>query len=334
MNDVDQPAAYQQAEVVSQAAQICYRVINEVEKTIIGKRYVLELVMVSLLSNGHILFEDYPGLAKTLMSNTFAKALGCKFRRVQFTPDLLPSDITGTYVFNQQKFKFEFHPGPILTNILLADEINRAPPKTQAALLEAMQERQVSIEGVTHHLPLPFIVFATQNPIEQEGTYPLPEAQVDRFMMKLGVGYPDEPTELEIMRRRNARATDDVPVKSLTSPEIVLDMQQRIERVYVDDRLLAYMVRIVQLTRQHPMVHVGASPRGTLALYKLSRVVATLNRRDFVKPDDIKHICIPALRHRLILKPEPRIRGVKTDDIIAEILTKVEVPTAAKENTG
>jgi len=319
----------EQSEIIKRikdTSSLCQTLINEVEQTVLGKRNVLEHIMVNILAGGHILFEDYPGLAKTLMANTFAKALGCKFQRIQFTPDLLPSDITGTYVFNPKTNSFNFHPGPIFTNILLADEINRAPPKTQAALLEAMQERQVTVEGNTHRLPKPFVVFATQNPIEYEGTYPLPEAQLDRFMMKLSVGYPDFEVEKEIIMRRHKRTQDEVPVTPITNASQVIEMQNALEYVHFDERLIDYLTRIVHMTRTHPMVEVGSSPRGTLALYKLARAVAVLSGRHYVLPDDIKLIAISALKHRLILKAEPRIRGVKPEDITSEILMKVPVP--------
>ncbi len=318
---------------IEEASALSYKLITEVSNTVLGKRYVLEMVMIAVLSNGNILFEDYPGLAKTLMSNTFSRALGCNFKRIQFTPDVLPSDITGTYVFNPKETTFDFHPGPIFTNVLLADEINRAPPKTQAALLEAMQERQVTIEGKTITISKPFIVFATQNPIEYEGTYPLPEAQLDRFIMKLSVGYPDEDVERQILLNRYQRKQDEVPVKKITDARTVVAMQRAMEEVYVDPRIIQYIVSIVQSTRQDPRVQVGSSPRGSEAIFKLSRGVAVLSGRNYVIPDDIKHVVIPALKHRIILKPEPRIRGIKPEDILAEILNSVPIPTSAEMMT-
>ena len=315
---------------IEDASAKSYKLITEVSNTVLGKRYVLEMVMISILAKGHILFEDYPGLAKTLMSNTFAQALGSNFKRIQFTPDLLPSDITGTYVFNPRDTSFEFHPGPIFTNVLLADEINRAPPKTQAALLEAMQEGQVTIEGRTITISKPFIVFATQNPIEYEGTYPLPEAQLDRFIMKLSVGYPEEDVERQIIMNRYQRKQDEIPVSRITDPAMVIRMQQAMEEVYVDPRIIHYIVSIVQMTRQDPRVLIGASPRGSQAIFKLSRGVAVLSGRNYVIPDDVKHVVIPALKHRLILKPEPRIRGIRSEDILAEILGAIQVPTSAE----
>ncbi|HKZ59735.1 MAG TPA: AAA family ATPase, partial [Candidatus Thermoplasmatota archaeon] len=244
--------------MVSETTKI---LLQEVSKAVIGKQEVLTNVAIGLLANGHILFEDFPGLAKTLMANTFARALGATFRRIQFTPDLLPTDITGTYVYDEKDNEFKFRQGPIFTNILLADEINRAPPKTQAALLEAMQERQVTIEGVTHILPKPFLVMATQNPIEQEGTYPLPEAQIDRFMMKMSVGYPSRVDEKEILLRREARRKDDVDINVITNPEKITLMQNIVEKVHIDPAIMTYMVEIVTRTREDPRVLVGSSPR-------------------------------------------------------------------------
>ncbi|MBT3641249.1 MoxR family ATPase [Euryarchaeota archaeon] len=299
----------------------------EVQKVIIGKPHVIDNVLVNILSNGNLLFEDYPGLAKTLMTNTFADALGCDFKRVQFTPDLLPADITGTNIYDAKKGEFTFKPGPIFCNLLLSDEINRAPPKTQAALLEAMQEKQVTIGTVTHKLPSPFLTMATQNPVEQEGTYPLPEAQLDRFMFKMSVGYPSRSDEDEILRRRIERKKDAVEVDIITDPARVVAMQNAIEDVYVDAAVRMYMVEIVTQTREHNQVLVGSSPRGSQALLKTSRAAAAMRGRDFVTPDDVKSIANLALAHRLILKPEHQIKGASTEDIIKEILRTVPVPT-------
>jgi MoxR-like ATPase len=320
------PRPREGAEEVRKISAACTALVNEVSKAIIGKRTVLNAVMVDILSNGNLLFEDFPGLAKTLMANSFATALGCKFKRIQFTPDLLPSDITGTYIFDEKSNEFKFRPGPIFTNILLADEINRAPPKTQAALLEAMQEKQVTIEGITHKLPKPFIVLATQNPVEQEGTYPLPEAQLDRFLMKMSVGYPNREEEREILMRRDRRGKDEVDLDVITNAEKIVEMQLGIEKVYVDPAIMAYVVEIVQRTREDPRVYVGSSPRGAQALFKLSRSLAALNGRDFVTPDDVKSVAPAGLKHRLILKPEPKIRGVTADDVLTKILKEVPVP--------
>ncbi|MDE0557039.1 MAG: MoxR family ATPase [Candidatus Poseidoniaceae archaeon] len=306
---------------------IAAAIAAEVQKVIIGKAHVIDNVLVNILSNGNLLFEDYPGLAKTLMTNTFADALGCDFKRVQFTPDLLPADITGTNIYDAKKGEFTFKPGPLFCNLLLADEINRAPPKTQAALLEAMQEKQVTIGTVTHKLPAPFIVMATQNPVEQEGTYPLPEAQLDRFMFKMSVGYPDRADEDEILARRITRGKDAVDVDVITDPQRVIAMQQACEDVYVDPALRMYMVEIVARTREDPRVLVGSSPRGSQALLKTSRAAAALRGRDFVTPDDIKGVAELALAHRLILKPEHQIKGLESGEIIQGILREVPVPT-------
>jgi len=306
---------------------IAAAIAAEVQKVIIGKAHVIDNVLVNILSDGNLLFEDYPGLAKTLMTNTFADALGCDFKRVQFTPDLLPADITGTNIYDAKKGEFTFKPGPLFCNLLLADEINRAPPKTQAALLEAMQEKQVTIGTVTHKLPAPFIVMATQNPVEQEGTYPLPEAQLDRFMFKMSVGYPDRADEDEILARRISRGKDAVDVDVITDPQRVIAMQQACEDVYVDPALRMYMVEIVARTREDPRVLVGSSPRGSQALLKTSRAAAALRGRDFVTPDDIKGVAELALAHRLILKPEHQIKGLESGEIIQGILREVPVPT-------
>ncbi len=311
---------------VKQVSRISNGIIDEVAKVIVGKREVLDLVMLNILSAGNILFEDYPGLAKSLMSNTFSQASGCDFRRIQFTPDLLPADITGIYMYNQKKGEFEFRPGPVFTNFLLADEINRAPPKTQAALLETMQERQVSVEGHTHVLDKPYVVMATQNPTEQEGTYPLPEAQMDRFLMKLSVGYPERPDEVEILRRRQSRGKDEAEVQAVTSPEQIVKMQQVIEKVHLREDILKYITEIVWRTREDERVYVGASPRGSAALFKLGRSNAVLNGRDYVTPDDIKRIVNPTLAHRLILKPETRIQGITPEEILEDIMADVPVP--------
>ena len=299
----------------------------EVQKVIIGKSHVIDNVLINILSNGNLLFEDYPGLAKTLMTNTFADALGCDFKRVQFTPDLLPADITGTNVYDAKKGEFTFKPGPLFCNLLLADEINRAPPKTQAALLEAMQEKQVTIGTVTHKLPAPFIVMATQNPVEQEGTYPLPEAQLDRFMFKMSVGYPDRADEDEILARRITRKKDAVDVEVITDPQRVIAMQQACEDVYVDPAIRMYMVEVVARTREDPRVLVGASPRGSQALLKTGRAAAAMRGRDFVTPDDIKSVAELAIAHRIILKPEHQIKGLEAGEVIQSILREVPVPT-------
>ena len=314
-------------ERLSAVGAIAQAISAEVQKVIIGKAHIIDNVLINILSNGNLLFEDYPGLAKTLMTNTFADALGCDFKRVQFTPDLLPADITGTNIYDAKKGEFTFKPGPLFCNLLLADEINRAPPKTQAALLEAMQEKQVTIGTVTHKLPAPFIVMATQNPVEQEGTYPLPEAQLDRFMFKMSVGYPDRADEDEILSRRISRGKDAVDVDVITDPQRVIAMQQACEDVYVDPALRMYMVEIVARTREDPRVLVGSSPRGSQALLKTSRAAAALRGRDFVTPDDVKAVSELAIAHRIILKPEHQIKGLEAGEVIQTILREVPVPT-------
>ncbi len=300
--------------------------MDELETVIVGKRPVLERVLWGVLCDGHVLIEDVPGVAKTLIAKSFAAGLGLAFRRVQFTPDLLPADITGTYVFDRKTSEFVLRRGPIFTNVLLADEINRAPPKTQSALLEAMQERQTTLEGETYPIPPPFFVLATQNPIEHEGTYPLPEAQVDRFLLRIDVGYPTPDQEVEILRRREERASDDMPVRAITTPDEVRGLQAAVETVYVDPAIHAYMVAIVAGTRSHTQVEIGASPRGSLALLKLSRARAALASRDFVTPDDVKAVALYALAHRIILKPDPWIRGVRTTAVLQDVLNATPVP--------
>ncbi len=300
--------------------------LDELETMIVGKRPVLERVMWAVLCDGHVLIEDVPGVAKTLIAKSFAAGLGLAFRRVQFTPDLLPADITGTYVFDRKSGEFVLRRGPVFTNVLLADEINRAPPKTQSALLEAMQERQATLEGQTFPIEPPFFVLATQNPIEHEGTYPLPEAQVDRFLLRIDVGYPSADQEVEILRRRQERASDAMPVRAVTSPDEVRSLQAAVETVHVDDAISGYMVGIVAGTRAHSQVEIGASPRGSLALLKLSRARAALSNRDFVTPDDVKTVAPYALAHRIILKPDPWIRGVRTTSVLQDVLNQVPVP--------
>lgn len=291
-----------------------------------GKEQVLEKVMLAILANSHILFEDYPGLAKTLLARSFAMSMGCGFSRIQFTPDLLPADITGTYVYNVRSGEFELRKGPVFTNILLADEINRAPPKTQAALLEAMQEKQTTLDGKTHILADPFIVIATQNPIEYEGVYPLPEAQLDRFMVKLQLGYPNRTEEVEIMRRRMIRGREEIGLEPVADSNTILDLQKTVERIHVDDDVLGYIADIVQGTRSLRQVEVGGSPRGSLAIFKLSRARAVFHGRDYVIPDDVKEVVAPALVHRLIMKAESWVKGTTPNQIVEEILRTVPVP--------
>jgi len=307
-------------------ADVSGSLLDAVERVIVGKRPVLERVLWAILGDGHLLIEDVPGLAKTLIAKSFAAGLGLSFRRIQFTPDLLPADITGTYVYDRKTSDFVLRRGPIFTHLLLADEINRAPPKTQSALLEAMQERQATLEGETFPLDRPFFVIATQNPIEHEGTYPLPEAQVDRFLLRIDVGYPSREEEVEILERRRKRRSDDATIEPVTTPDQVRALQAAIEDVHVDPAVEGYMVDIVVATRGHSQVEVGASPRGSLALLKVARARAAIAGRDFVTPDDVKTVAGPALAHRLILKPDPWIRGVRTATVLADVLAQVPVP--------
>jgi len=282
--------------------------------------------MFALLANSHILFEDYAGLAKTLLARSFAMSMGCNFSRIQFTPDLLPADITGTYIYNVKSGDFELRKGPVFTNILLADEINRAPPKTQAALLEAMQERQTTLDGKTHSLQDPFIVMATQNPIEYEGVYPLPEAQLDRFLVRLQLGYPSRTEEIEIMRRRMVRGQEDVVLDPVADSETIRDLQKTVEGIHVDDDVLGYIADIVLATRTQRQIEIGASPRGSLAIFKLSRARAALHGRDYVIPDDVKEVAAPALVHRLIMKSESWVKGTNPNQVLEDILKTIPVP--------
>jgi MoxR-like ATPase len=316
---------------VIELAERADRILTEVERAVVGKREALELVLLGLLADGHVLIEDFPGLAKTLIARAFAQVTTIDFTRIQFTPDLMPSDVTGSSIFNQRESDFEFRPGPIFTNLLLADEINRAPPKTQAALLEAMQERQVTIEGVTRPLARPFLVLATQNPIEYEGTYPLPEAQLDRFLLRIGVGYPARDEEWDVLERRLERAADEIELEPVVGRDELLEMQQGIEQVHVDRSVGLYIVDIVAATRQASGVQVGASPRGSLALLKLSRCRAALDGRDYVIPDDVKSVAVPALAHRLSLRPELWVQRLRPDDIVLELLDRVPTPRAEPE---
>jgi MoxR-like ATPase len=311
---------------VEQVARLSNVIIDEVSRAIVGKRQALEKIMAAILVGGHVLLEDYPGLAKTLIANSFATALGMTFRRIQFTPDLLPGDITGGYVFDRAQNLFVVRHGPIFANLVLADEINRASPRTQSALLEAMQEFQVTLEGETMKLPEPFLVIATQNPIEYEGTFPLPEAQLDRFIMKLGIGYPQLEEEQEILHRRRERKQDNFDLQPVTTMEEFLQIRKIIENVYVDEDIERYIVDLITRTRNHRQVVVGASPRGTLALLKLSRAWAAIQGRTFVVPDDIKLFVKPALSHRLILVPDLWMSAHASEQILNEVLQSVSVP--------
>ncbi|HLH72000.1 MAG TPA: MoxR family ATPase [Chloroflexota bacterium] len=302
-------------------------VIDNVEKVIVGKRAVIELMVVAILCEGHVLLEDVPGVGKTMLARSLAASLGGVFRRIQFTPDLLPNDVTGVSVYNQRTQEFEFRPGPAFANVLLADEVNRATPRTQSSLLECMGERQISVDGVTRTLPRPFLVLATQNPVEFEGTFTLPEAQLDRFLLRLSIGYPDFDDERQIIANlQHGHPIDRLSKVADTSD--VLAMQEMIADVYVEDSLRDYVVRLVRATRSHPDVALGASPRGTLALFKASQALAAIRDRDYVIPDDLKYLAPYALAHRLIVKPESQLRGRTGTQILQSILSELDVPVA------
>jgi len=303
-------------------------VVDELERAVVGKRAVLELVLLGLLADGHVLLDDLPGVAKTLMARSLAAVTGLTFTRIQFTPDLLPADITGAVVLDPTLGQLVFRPGPVFTNLVLADEVNRAPAKTQAALLEAMQERQVTVDGVTHPLPRPFLVIATQNPIELEGTYPLPEAQLDRFLLRTSVGYPSPDDEWSLVQQRLERGTDDVELRAVVSPAELVAMQRSLERVHVSEAVGRYVVALTGATRGHDQLQVGASPRGTLALVKLARGRAALHGRDFVTPDDVKAMATAALAHRLVLRTELWVRQVPAAEVLGRILDQVPSPSA------
>ncbi len=301
------------------------RVADNVEHVIIGKRSAVDLVLIALLCRGHVLLEDVPGVGKTVLAKSIARSIGCSFKRIQFTPDLLPSDVTGVSIYNQQTRQFEYRPGPIIAQILLADEINRATPKTQSALLESMEERQVTVDGVSYPLPEPFIVLATQNPIEYEGTFPLPEAQLDRFLLRIHLGYPGPHEELQILQSQQKQH----PLDSLTqviSANHLLQMQEEIKDVYVDDLVKEYIVAVTTATRRHDDVYLGASPRGSLALYRTAQALAMMRGRDYVIPDDVKALASAVLSHRLIINPAARIHNVQAEHVIADVLSSVPVP--------
>jgi len=301
-------------------------IVNEVSKAIVGKEEVLKNIFAAFLSGGHVLLEDFPGLAKTLTANSFADVLGMSFRRIQFTPDLLPGDITGGYVYDRSENKFILRKGPIFANIILADEINRASPRTQSALLEAMQEQQVTLEGVTMPLPDPFIVIATQNPIEYEGTFPLPEAQLDRFLIKLSIGYPNHEQEKEIISKRRLRKQDKVDLNIISGIEEFLAARQLLESVYVDEDIEDYIVELVQRTRSHRKIAVGASPRASLALLKLSRAWAAMQGKNYVLPDDVRRFVLPVLSHRIILDPDLWATPQAVEGVLEELLNAIPVP--------
>jgi MoxR-like ATPase len=301
------------------------KIISNIEKVIVGKRNSVELAVISLLCQGHLLIEDVPGVGKTVLARSLAKSLGCDFSRIQFTPDMLPSDVTGVSIYNQVSMKFEFRPGPIMAQIVLSDEINRATPKTQAALLEAMEERQITVDGKTHILPRPFMVLATQNPIEYEGTFPLPEAQLDRFLVRLTLGYPEISDEINILERQQFQHPVN-DLQQVAPADELVKAQESIKSIYVADPVKRYIVDITHQTRQHVDVYLGASPRGSLALFRTGQARAAIEGRDFVLPDDIKALVKPALSHRVILGPAARLRDLTGEQILEEILGKVPVP--------
>ncbi|MBI2782248.1 MAG: MoxR family ATPase [Chloroflexi bacterium] len=313
---------------IPEIARRCRAVLDEVERAVVGKRAMLELLLLAILCDGHVLIDDLPGLAKTLTARSFARVTGLGFRRIQFTPDLMPSDVTGASIYNQQTSEFVFREGPVFANLLLADEINRAPAKTQSALLEAMQERQVTTEGTTRQLPRPFLVIATQNPIEYEGTYPLPEAQLDRFLVRLRVGYPSGDEEVAILKGRLERASDELELDPVVDAATLTAMQVGVEQVYVADTVTRYIVELVEATRTSTRLQVGASPRGSLALLKLSRARAALDGRDYVVPDDVKGSAVPTLAHRLILRPELWVQRLRAEAVVEECLATVPAPSA------
>jgi MoxR-like ATPase len=309
-----------------QAAERCTAVLDEVGRAVVGNRGVLELILTGILAGGHVLLEDLPGLGKTLIARSFARVLGLDFARIQFTPDLLPSDVIGAPLYDQRTAEMVFRPGPVFTQLLLADEINRTPPKTQAALLEAMGEGQVSMDGETRRLPRPFVVLATDNPIEYEGTYELPEAQLDRFLLRLRLGYLASGDEVAMLARRLDRKAEDAVLHEVTDATGLLAMRATLEQVEVAPDVLEYAVALVRATREHPQIQVGASPRGSLALVQLARGRAVLDGRDFVIPDDVKHVAVPALAHRVTLRPELWVRQVSSDEVIARLLGTVPTP--------
>jgi len=304
------------------------RILDELERAVVGKRDALELILLSLLADGHVLIEDLPGVGKTLIARSFAQVCSMEFARVQFTPDLMPADITGGSIYDQRTASFTFIPGPVFTNILLADEINRAPAKTQAALLEAMEERQVTLEGETRPLAPPFLVFATQNPIEYEGTYPLPEAQLDRFLVRISLGYLNAADESELLLARARRRRERVELEAVCDGDTLLQLQAMVEEVHLSESVADYAVSLVRATRGSPQLSLGASPRGSLALMKLGRARAALHGRDFVKPDDVKQVAVPALAHRLTLSPELWVQRTDPAEIVGSIVSSVPVPVA------
>jgi MoxR-like ATPase len=314
------------AEAATTTGVNCEAVLDEIQRAVVGRRPALTLILTAVLARGHVLIEDLPGLGKTLIARSFAAALGLDFKRVQFTPDLLPADLLGSTIYDMQSGRFEFRHGPIFTNLLLADEINRTPPKTQAALLEAMAERQVSIDGVTHRLQAPFVVLATDNPIEYEGTYPLPEAQLDRFMIRLELRYLSDAEELSMLRRRIERGSPEPEVHQVIDAHDLLAMRESVEQVTVHDDVLRYVVSLATASRQHPQIAVGASPRAELDIVQLARARALLLGRDYVIPEDVKALAVPAMAHRISLRPEMWVRQVRSSDVVEDLLRRVAVP--------
>jgi MoxR-like ATPase len=316
---------------VAEASEVCSRVLDEIGSAVIGEREFFETVLLGVVGRGHVLLEDVPGTGKTLTARTMAQTLGLSFSRIQFTPDLLPADITGTHVFNERERTFEFNEGPIFANVVLADEINRAPPKTQSALLEAMEEGQVTVDGDTYDLPQPFFVIATQNPVEMEGTFELPEAQVDRFLAKTSIGYPDDEGEFELLQRRAGRVDQSPSVETVLSPDEVDDVRELPESVTVEDDVLRYISNVARATREHRHVDVGVSPRGTQRLFEAVRARAVIRGREFVTPDDVKAVAQPVLAHRVVLTPEARVENVAEASVVESVLDDVPVPTVARQ---
>ena len=306
---------------------IALALVDNVKKAFIGKKPVIEKIIVAVLSGGHVLIEDVPGVGKTTLVQAIAKSLGCSFKRIQFTPDLLPSDITGITVYNSRTGNFEFKEGPIMANVILADEINRSSPKTQSSLLEAMQEGQITVDGVTYSLPKPFVVLATQNPIEYEGTFPLPEAQLDRFAMRIKIGYPDFNEEKSILKLQG-KPTEEI--ESIITDEEVLKIREEVKNIHVEDSVKDYIISIVQATRNHPDIYLGCSPRGSLTLFNTCRALAYTRGRDYVLPDDVKELAESVLNHRIILKPEARMKGRSVEDVIQSIISSIRVPLVTR----
>jgi len=309
---------------------VARRIIDNVAKVIVGKTSVVEQAVAALIAEGHLLVEDVPGVGKTMLAKSISTSIGCSFKRIQFTPDLLPSDVTGLSIYNQQKGAFEFREGPIMAQVVLADEINRATPKTQSALLEAMEEHQVTVDGTTHHLESPFLVMATQNPIEYEGTFPLPEAQLDRFLMRISLGYPDFNEEISIIERQELTHPID-SLGAVTTPDDIRHLQQAAKSVYVDQLVRQYVVSLTEATRRHSEITLGASPRASLGLFRATRALALVQDRDYVIPDDVKLLASSVIAHRLVLSPSARMRGVQSTDVVDDLLRTVPIPGTARQ---